>query len=87
MVHGVSEESTERKDCRQSLHCLSRDNRITCIKKLPASVFQMEEKHRLEGHMRSNIAGSAVVICTSLSVLQIVDYNNCYLSSNREVEV
>lgn len=80
MVHGVSEEFT---DCRHSLDHLSRANKITYIKKNPAS-FQMEEEHRLEGCMRNNVAGSAV-ICTSARISQTVGYNNFYLSSNREV--
>lgn len=85
MVHGVSEEFT---DCRHSLDHLSRANKITYIKKKkPASSFQMEEEHRLEGCMRNNVAGSAVVICTSARISQTVGYNNFYLSSNREVEV
>lgn len=47
----------------------------------------MEDKHRLEGCMRSNVAVSADVICTSSSVLQIVGYTNSYLSSTGEMEV
>lgn len=43
----------------------------------------MEEEHRLEGCMRSNVAGSAVVICSSQSISQIVGYHN----GNREMEV
>lgn len=50
-------------DCMQSLYRLGRPNKRT-YKKAPkphrnpnptASYFQMEEEHRLEGHMRSNV--------------------------------
>lgn len=73
-------------DCRQSLHHLSTANKITYTKN-PVSSFLMEEEHRLEECMRSNVAGSAVVICTSPSISQIVGSNDCHLSSSREMEV